>query len=409
MTPDNPLSADASCLEKAIGAYVDARERGEDPGPEEFVIPYPKCTVELRAFIDDYRRTHDLFASFRAEATQDYSPPTASPSGPEKAVRVALPTDAEPPTAAVEQTLRQRLRAVALLIALGVSLARGVGLVFAYPRLLADPLSAFTQRPCYGNAALVVCLEVLAFVLLSPRRSAGLRRLRLLEWLVFAPPAVAIAWDEILGLAGSAPAFGHDSALMLAYGKSLTWVLFMVGYGVLVPNTWRRCAAVVGLLTLLGLLPDVCVLTWQGVETGPLAVYLVNKVFWFSVAATIVIYGARRLEILGREAAALGHYRLKGRLGAGGMGEVFLAEHVLLRRPCALKLIRPERAGDAKTLQRFEREVRATATLTHPNTVQVFDYAPTEGGTFYYVMEYLPGLTLEELVQRDGPLPPARA
>lgn len=109
------------------------------------------------------------------------------------------------------------------------------------------------------------------------------------------------------------------------------------------------------------------------------------------------------------EARRLGQYQLKKRLGAGGMGEVYLAEHLLLRRPCAIKLIRPERAGDARNLLRFEREVQATATLTHPNTVEVLDYGRAEDGTFYYVMEYLPGLSLHELVQRHGPLPPARA
>src|SRR5260370_27798236 len=91
------------------------------------------------------------------------------------------------------------------------------------------------------------------------------------------------------------------------------------------------------------------------------------------------------------------------------MGDVYLAEQVLLRRPCAIKLIRPERAGDPHNLLRFEREVPATAKLTHWNPVEIYDYGHTDDGTFYYAMEYLPGLSLEELVGRFGPLPPERA
>ena len=122
-------------------------------------------------------------------------------------------------------------------------------------------------------------------------------------------------------------------------------------------------------------------------------------------------FGARTMSRLRRqvaEARQLGQYRLRRRLGAGGMGEVYLAEHQLLKRPCAVKLIRPDDATDPRALERFEREVRLTATLSHPNTVEIFDYGRAEDGTYYYVMEYLPGLSLAELVERYGPLPPAR-
>jgi serine/threonine-protein kinase len=81
----------------------------------------------------------------------------------------------------------------------------------------------------------------------------------------------------------------------------------------------------------------------------------------------------------------------------------------MLRRPCAVKLIRADQAGNPKTLRRFEREVQATAKLTHWNTIEIFDYGHAEDGTFYYVMEYLPGMNLEDLVGRYGPMPPERA
>jgi serine/threonine-protein kinase len=126
----------------------------------------------------------------------------------------------------------------------------------------------------------------------------------------------------------------------------------------------------------------------------------------------VATYGAHRIELLRQEVLAarrLGQYQLKHRIGGGGMGEVYLAEHVLLRRPCAIKLIRPERAGNPRNLLRFEREVQATATLTHPNAIEILDYGHTQDGTFYYVMEYLSGLNLEQLVRRYGPLPPERA
>jgi serine/threonine-protein kinase len=86
----------------------------------------------------------------------------------------------------------------------------------------------------------------------------------------------------------------------------------------------------------------------------------------------------------------------------------FLAEHRLLKRRCALKLIRSESAGDSRALARFEREVRAAARLSHPNIVDIYDYGLTSDGTFYYVMEYLRGLSFADLVARHGPVPAGR-
>jgi serine/threonine-protein kinase len=73
-----------------------------------------------------------------------------------------------------------------------------------------------------------------------------------------------------------------------------------------------------------------------------------------------------------------------------------------------VKLIHPEQAGNEDTLARFEREVQAAARLTHPNTIQIYDYGRAEDGTFYYAMEYLPGISLQQLVERHGPITPAR-
>src|SRR5262249_21355274 len=169
----------------------------------------------------------------------------------------------------------------------------------------------------------------------------------------------------------------------------------IVVYGIVIPNTWRRCLGVVAAMVLVTLVGWAILLSRYSLPSGVLWAYFSRLGIFLGIAGAVVIYGSHRIATLRQqafEARKLGQYQLKRRLGAGGMGEVHLAEHVLLRRPCAIKLIRPERASNPKDLDRFQREVRATAALTHPNTVQVFDYGLAADGTFYYAMEYLPGL-----------------
>ena len=215
--------------------------------------------------------------------------------------------------------------------------------------------------------------------------------------------------------AGQGPharAIGDDLMLAFAGWLSVHWILLIVGYGVLIPNTWRRAAAVLTVVALIPIVlhgavslldPDV---SWRNA-----ALMIMNTTVLIGFVTAMIIFGASRIESLRREVLAarrLGQYQLKELLGKGGMGEVYRAEHLLLRRPCAIKLIRPEQAGDPNNLLRFEREVQATATLTNWHTVEIYDYGHAADGTFYYVMEYLPGLTLDELVSRHGPLPPQR-
>jgi serine/threonine-protein kinase len=192
----------------------------------------------------------------------------------------------------------------------------------------------------------------------------------------------------------------------------LPWFAVIVAYGAFIPNTWQRCGAVVAVLVLLPMAVTAAAgLRHPAAAPALLGGVLVEMTIWLAIAAAIAVYGSHKINVLRHEAfeaRQLGQYVLKQRLGEGGMGEVYLAEHQLLRRPCAVKLIRAECMGDSQTLVRFEREVKATASLSHWNTVDIFDYGHTEDGTFYYVMEYLPGLDLEDMVNRHGPLAPER-
>ena len=349
---------------------------------------------------------------------EDYQPARAAGEVQPERIKVALAVGPSlRATAELQTLLRRRLRLFSTTAAALCTVGSGVYVlqVARDPR----PLAAYWLEPASVWAASVVV--VLLAGLLRSRRPLTLGRLRLAELVLLGMPLAVVTWYYLdqLWLQHLLLRTFRDNVFFVPFIVStltLYFVVSIVAYGTLIPNTGRRCSLVV---TAMALLPTTLVAVVGFAEDEirtnhlvPFLMCLVIIVVWMGVAVALAIHGSHRIELLRREALAarqLGQYRLRDRLGAGGMGEVYLAEHVLLRRPCALKLIRPERAGDPAHLLRFEREVQATAALSHPNTVQVFDYGHAEDGTFYYAMEYLPGLNLEELVKRHGPLPAERA
>jgi serine/threonine-protein kinase len=125
------------------------------------------------------------------------------------------------------------------------------------------------------------------------------------------------------------------------------------------------------------------------------------------VAALAAWFSAVRLRNR-VEQQRVGAYLLGERIGEGGVGNVYAARHDLLKRPTAVKLLKPSRATDEMTA-RFEREAQLASQLSHPNMVEIYDYGLSSDGSLYYAMEYLEGETIGKLVLEDGPLPAARA
>ncbi|MBN8608949.1 MAG: serine/threonine protein kinase [Deltaproteobacteria bacterium] len=146
--------------------------------------------------------------------------------------------------------------------------------------------------------------------------------------------------------------------------------------------------------------------------SDPLAVFElalhVTMIVLSTAIAVVISHLAWSLRRGSFENKRVGQYRLRKRLGRGGMGEVWAAHHKGLRRDVAVKMLDGGHA-DPIARERFEREVRATCELRHPHTVRVFDYGATDDGVLYYAMELLEGEHLGAVVRREGALPPERA
>jgi serine/threonine-protein kinase len=314
----------------------------------------------------------------------------------------------EPP-----ELVRSRLRELPMIYVLMLGIA-----IFWKRAVLASE-----DLPIY-QVDLAIILALLGMIaLLSTRWRISLAWLKTMELLMIGVMAARLAFVQYRMML--IYSLGDDRMMAQLTMKNvvlLTSILILT-YGLYVPKSWRRSALVVGPLALLPFAtltvlatqhPDAMSWLWTGwmrSDTPRIRLFGFDALILFMLALGAT-FGARTMSRLRRqvaEARQIGQYRLRRRLGAGGMGEVYLAEHQLLKRPCAVKLIRPHDATDMHAQERFEREVRLTATLSHPNTVEIYDYGRAEDGTYYYVMEYLPGLSLAELVEQYGPLPPERA
>ncbi|MEX2317595.1 MAG: serine/threonine-protein kinase [Pirellulales bacterium] len=310
-------------------------------------------------------------------------------------------------TAETRDLLRSRLRLAAVIFFVGF-LAFFVRWFFLW-----DVLGRPEHRLLfYAHGAVTAVLGLVA-ARICTHCTYTLAKLRLTELVVFGAPAI---YTVFLGLhdvnfMANLPADRAQLPILL-----VPWLLLMFSYAIFIPNTWQRALGVLGsigilylamLATLWFTVPAVQALVARNELSG----YISSQVLFMAIAVLIGTVGVHTIGTLRREAFAakqLGQYRLKKRLGSGGMGEVYLAEHQMMKRPCAVKLIRPEKSGDPRMLARFEREVRATAKLSHWNSIDIYDYGRTADGTFYYVMEFLPGHNIGEIVQEYGPFSPAR-
>lgn len=236
--------------------------------------------------------------------------------------------------------------------------------------------------------------------------------LRSFELLLFGSSAIFLCLAQFTMLM-------QDAAAGVPASQMTTgWLLLIFNYALFIPNHWKRAVSVIVPLSML--CPLVYMLGHQlspqssSIEI-PSAVggkAIIETWMVMTIGAAVASWGAYYNQFLRKqtfEAKQLNQYQLKEKLGSGGMGDVYLAEHKMLKRPCAMKLIKPDRAGDERTLSRFELEVQKTAQLSHWNTIEIFDYGRAEDGTFYYVMELLPGKNLDDLVRDHGPLPFGRA
>ncbi|MBX3206772.1 MAG: serine/threonine protein kinase [Labilithrix sp.] len=292
-----------------------------------------------------------------------------------------------------KELLHRRLKVFYGYFALLSALASIAGRVLPFPVDL-DPRAVGFIVNVQSAHSLVLCVVFGALSLSSCARSGAL--LRALDVLA----TIATAGTAAVGLS-AVTSRGTVDVSAVAF-----FVLFFVVRAALVPSKpWVATAIAAASVVPFGfglgvmyrragslLVPNPDAATFAALRSmlaGVAGVYLVSK----------TIYGLRSAVA---RAVQLGQYVVHEKIGEGGMGAVYRASHAMLKRPTAVKVISPDRAGETATA-RFEREVMATSRLTHPNNIAIYDFGRTRGGVFYYAMELLDGEDLGRLVDREGP------
>lgn len=292
-------------------------------------------------------------------------------------------------------------RAARFGLTLGAIVLAGLAVRGTAHLLLGNSLATFVSVSWFGHALAGLVLIGLWVTLRTREREPTL-----VEHLETGAVVVAAVCFQLVGLQLE-PEARPDYVVLLSL------FVILVGRAAFVPSTpWRT-----GLLSAGIGVPFLALLAWHlntshdpsapahAVWSRPL-----NAAVWWSIVTVIcvvitrTIYGLREKV---REARRLGQYQLEELIVVGGMGEIYRASHALLRRPTAVKLIKPDRM-DERTAARFEQEAQLTASLSHPNTVTVYDYGRTNEGVFYYAMELIDGADLQTVVEVTGPMPPAR-
>ena len=323
----------------------------------------------------------------------------------------------------LEEAAVRRLRLISLLYSAIFFLAAIVPNIVCHLIALVEPAAVcsrgyFTTVRTIGPPVVSILAGLAVFLLVSSDRPTVTSKLNLgLAFQVLG--SFGIALSEYQGIVSPTLYLGMEN-LQDAGTFGLSWVsAWVLMFTIVVPSAPRR-ALLAALLSFSAVPIAFSLYTSLGVNTvslGPLEFFFA-LVFPYLLISGQVWISARVVYRLGTEihkARQLGSYRLTERIGEGGMGEVWRGEHRLLARPAAIKLIRPDALGTADeeqrsvTLKRFEREAQATAALSSPHTVDLYDFGVAEDGTFFAVIELLEGLDLDTLVKRFGPIPAERA